>query len=144
VTGTGEAPTLHGVTRPVLALLGALAAALVAAAPLSARPDQTPSRIASYCSPSGDLCYGIFADARFIRFQLTLAARYFGRYRICVRPPRGATLCKSFPVRRMGTIYGGVVRWQRQFPNRGNGVYRVTWRLGTRALGPTLRFRLPR
>lgn len=113
-------------------------------APASAAPEQAPPRIASYCSSSGDVCYGIFDDHRFIRFQLTLAARYFSRYRICVRPPRGATLCKSFPVRRVGSTYGGQVRWQRQFPNRGNGVYRVTWRRGTRALGPTLRFTLPR
>jgi hypothetical protein len=117
---------------------------LAVAAPASAAREETPPRIASYCSPSGDLCYGIFADPRFIRFHLTLAARYFDRYRICVRPPRGATTCKSFPVRRVGSTYGGQVRWQKQFPNRGNGVYRVTWRLGTRALGPTLRFRLPR
>ena len=126
----------------LVAVCGALAIALTTGA--AAAPAQSPQRIASYCSPSGDLCHGIFEDQRFVRFHLTLAARYFGRYRVCVRPPRGATLCKSFPVRRMGVTYGGVVRWQRQFPNRGNGVYRVTWRLGARALGPTLRFTLPR
>ena len=118
-------------------------AAFALATAASAGTVQTPPRLAGYCSPSGDVCYGIFNDRRWIRFQLTLAARYFGRYRVCVRPPRGATLCKSFPVRRVGSIYGGQVRWQVQFPNRGNGVYRVTWRQGTRALGPALRFRLP-
>jgi hypothetical protein len=133
------------VTRLAPSVLLLIAAALVAAATARAQPDQFSPRIASYCSPSGDVCYGIFNDpaGRYIRFQLTLAARYFGRYRICVRPPRGATLCKSFPVRRIGSTYGGSVRWQRQFPNRGNGTYRVTWRHGTGALGPTLRFRLP-
>ena len=128
--------------RPALAVLFAVGALAVATAS-SAAPEQTPVRIASYCSPSGDVCYGILNDGRWIRFNLTLAARYFGRYRICVRPPRGATLCKSFPVRPVGSTYGGQVRWQRQFPNRGHGTYRVTWRQGTRALGPTLRFRLP-
>jgi hypothetical protein len=129
----------------VRAVIAALCAALALASAASAQPEQLSPRIASYCSPSGDVCYGIFTDpARVaIRFQLTLAARYFGRYRICVRPPRGATLCKSFPVRKVGSNYGGTVRWQRQFPNRGTGTYRVTWRRGTRALGPTLRFRLP-
>jgi hypothetical protein len=125
-----------------VAVCAVVAAAFTTGA--AAAPVQSQQRIASYCSPSGDVCYGIFRDQSFIRFQLTLAARYFGRYRLCVRPPRGATLCKSFPVRRIGATYGGVVRWQRQFPNRGNGVYRVTWRLGTRPLGPTLRFTLPR
>jgi hypothetical protein len=128
----------------VRAVLVALFTGLALATTASAAPEQTPVRIATYCSPSGDVWYGIFNDRnRFIRFQLTLAARYFGRYRICVRPPRGATLCKSFPVREVGSSYGGQVRWQRQFPNRGSGTYRVTWRQGTRALGPTLRFKLP-
>jgi hypothetical protein len=129
----------------VRAVIAALCAALALAGAASAQPEQLNPRIASYCSPSGDLCYGIFRDPARVspRFQLTLAARYFTRYRICVRPPRGATLCKSFPVRQVGSLYGGTVRWQRQFPNRGTGTYRVTWRQGTRALGPTLRFRLP-
>jgi hypothetical protein len=126
------------------AVLVASVAGLALATAASAAPEQTPPRIATYCSPSGDVCYGIFNDRnRTIRFQLTLAARYFGRYRVCVRPPRGATLCKSFPVRKVGSTYGGGVSWQKQFPNRGNGTYRVAWRQGTRALGPTLRFRLP-
>jgi hypothetical protein len=97
-------------------------------------------RIRGYCSPSGDLCYGIFNDSGTIRFQLTLVERYFTRYRICVRPPTGATTCRSFPVKKTGATYGGAVRWQRNFPARGPGVYRVRWRLGTQALGPALTF----
>jgi hypothetical protein len=114
-----------------------LAAAVFAAPGLSA----DERRIRGYCSPSGDLCYGIFNDAGTIRFQLTLVERYFARYRICVRPPRGATTCRSFPVRKTGPTFGGAVRWQRNFPDRGVGVYRVRWRLGTQALGPALTFR---
>jgi hypothetical protein len=97
-------------------------------------------RIASYCSPSGDVCYGIFDNSGTISFELTLAARYFARYRLCVRPPRGATTCRSFPVKKT-VAYGGVVRWLRNYPQRGAGVYRVRWRLGTQALGPALTFR---
>jgi hypothetical protein len=128
------------VIRPALAVLCMLAAALVAAAPAS--PAQE-ARIASYCSPSGDVCYGIFRDAGNVtRFQLTLAARYFGRYRICVKPPSGAATCKSFPVKRFGRLYGGAVKWDRNFPtNRGPGRYRVTWLVGTQRLGPALYFR---
>jgi hypothetical protein len=98
-------------------------------------------RIASYCSASGDVCYGVFDDRGVIRFQLTLAAKYFTRYRICVRPPRGATTCKSFPVKRVGSQFGGAVRWERNFPVRGPGRYRVTWKQGAQALGPGLTFR---
>jgi hypothetical protein len=119
-------------------LLVTIAALLAIATPASAAPE---GRIASYCSPSGDVCYGIFDDRGVIRFQLTLAAKYFGRYRICVRPPRGATTCRSFPVKRVGSQFGGAVRWERNFPSRGVGRYRVTWKQGARALGPALIFR---
>jgi hypothetical protein len=115
-----------------------IAAGLAIAAPVSAAPS---GRIASHCSASGDVCYGIFDDRGVIRFQLTLAARYFTRYRICVRPPRGATTCKSFPVKRVGSQFGGAVRWERNFPVRGTGRYRVTWKQGAQALGPGLTFR---
>lgn len=123
--------------RVVLALAcGTLALASAA----TAAPDR---RIASYCSPSGDVCYGIFSDpGNVTRFQLTLAARYFGRYRICVKPPSGAATCKSFPVKKTGRVFGGAVKWDRNFPtNRGPGRYRVTWLLGTQRLGPALFFR---
>jgi hypothetical protein len=119
-------------------LLVVLAAALAVATPAMSAEQV---RIASYCSPSGDVCYGIFKRSGVVRFELTTAARYFSRYRICVRPPRGATTCKSFPVRSRGVAYGGSVIWARNFPNRGAGRYRVTWKVGTRALGPALSFR---
>ena len=127
-------------TRLASAVSIVIAAALVAAAP--AAPGRE-GRIASYCSPSGDVCYGIFRDAGNItRFQLTLAARYFGRYRICVKPSSGAATCKSFPVRRTGRVFGGAVKWDRNYPtNRGPGRYRVTWLRGTQRLGPALYFR---
>jgi hypothetical protein len=117
-----------------------LAAAFVAATPASSAGER---RIASFCSPSGDVCYGIFEQRRVVRFELTTAARYFNRYRICVRPPTGATVCKSFPVVARGQEFGGVVRWARNYPYRGPGAYRVTWRLGATALGRALVFRLP-
>jgi hypothetical protein len=118
----------------------ALAAALAAVAPASSADER---RIASYCSPSGDVCYGIFDRQRVVRFELTTAARYFSRYRICVRPPNGAATCKSFPVVARGQAFGGVVRWARNYPYRGPGAYRVTWRLGATALGRSLVFLLP-
>ena len=111
--------------------------AVVASASATAAPS---GRIASYCSASGDVCYGVFDDRGVIRFQLTLAAKYFTRYRICVNPPRGATTCKSFPVKRVGSQFGGAVLWTRNFPVRGLGRYRVTWRRGAQALGPALLF----
>jgi hypothetical protein len=122
-------------------LLVALAAGL-AAAPLGSSANQ--SRIASHCSTSGDVCYGIFqGSAGLIRFQLTTAAKYFSRYRICVRPLGTAAKCKSFRVGKVGASWGGKVIWQRNFPMRGPRRYRVTWSQGGHRMGPSLSFTLP-
>jgi len=123
-----------------IALLVAVVASLAVVVSASSADQR---RVASYCSPSGDVCYGIFDVRGVIRFQLTTAARYFSRYRICVRTPRGATTCKGFPVRKTGASFGGKVIWQRNFPSGGPGRYRVTWKLGANRLGPSLTFRAP-
>lgn len=102
--------------------------------------------IASYCSPSGDVCYGIFNRAGKVSLEITTAAKYFNRYSLCVRRTRPAApqRCGSFPVfRQGGSTWGSRVNYARQFPVKTPGSYRVTWRLGTGPLGPALRFRLP-
>jgi hypothetical protein len=122
-------------------LLLALLAALVVAAPGTATDQR---RIKSYCSKTGDVCYGVFetTDGRY-RFQLTLAAKYFSRYRICLLPLGEKATCKSFPVKKIGAQCGGKVFWQGNFPVRGPRSYRVTWRRGAHRLGPPLTFFLP-
>ena len=127
-----------GVVRRCLLL--ALAAALVAVTP-GAAADQ--ARIKSYCSPSGDVCYGIFKSGSVYSFRLTLAAKYFQRYRICVRPLGQKRTCKSFPVKKVGANWGGKVSWQKNFPIAGPRRYRVTWWQGAHRLGPALSFTLP-
>ena len=97
----------------------------------------------SYCSPSGDVCYGIFrSPSDLYRFELTTAARYFSRYQVCVKPSIASATCKSFPVRKRGANYGGVVIWSRNYPNKGPVRYKVTWKQGGQRLGPSLSFRL--
>ncbi len=125
-----------------LAGLLALAAALgFLAAPASAAP--APRTLASYCSPSGDVCYGVVKRGGVIRFEITTAARYFTRYRLCVRSPAGRRSCGSFPMfRGAASTWYGTVRFRPTFPAGGRGVYRATWRLGTTPLGPALRFRV--
>jgi hypothetical protein len=126
-----------------VSLLVAVFAALTVAATASAGLERSS---AVHCSPSGDVCYAVTAPRGVVTFRLTLAARYFGRYRVCVKPPGAAARCKSFPVRPVGQQYGGSVRWDRNFPNSGPGLYTVTWKQGTtgrRALGPALTFRPP-
>ena len=115
----------------------ALIAALVAVAP-SAAADET--RVKSYCSVTGDVCYGIFRTGSVYSFRLTLAKKYFSRYRVCVRPLGQQVKCKSFPVKKTGASRGV---WQRNYPVRGPRGYRVTWRQGATRLGPPLTFYLP-
>ena len=121
-------------------LLLALVVGLLVVVPAPAA-DQT--RVKSYCSPTGDVCYGIFKSGSVYSFRLTLAAKYFQRYRICVRPLGEQAKCKSFPVKKTGAAGGGTVFWQRNYPVRGPRGYRVTWRRGVTRLGPPLTFYLP-
>jgi hypothetical protein len=122
-------------------LLVTLAAGL-AVAPLALSAEQ--GRVASHCSSSGDVCYGIFkSKLGAVRFQLTTAAKYFARYRICVRPLGQTATCKSFRVRKVGANWGGTVSWQKNFPVRGPRRYRVTWKQNGHRLGPSLSFTLP-
>ncbi len=123
------------------ALLITVLVATVAAASASASP--VPRKvIANHCSLSGDICYGVVSRSGAVYFDLTTAAHYFLRYRLCVRPPTGAARCRPYSM-RLGRLSSSRVRFAGQFPYSGPGTYRVTWRLGSRALGPTLRFRLP-
>jgi hypothetical protein len=131
-------------------LLASLVAAVAAVA--SAAPGAVNERrIASYCSPSGDVCYGVFNRARKVYLRITTAAHYFNRYRLCVRLlPAGASggehalRCGSFPVfRQGGGTWGSSVNYARQYPITQAGRYRVTWGQGGTRLGPPLFFRLP-
>jgi len=114
---------------------------------LTAAAFTTPVRtVASYCSPSGDVCYGIFKRGGKVSLEITTAAKYFNRYTLCVRRTRPAApqRCGSFPVfRQGGSIWGSRVNYARQFPVKSPGRYRVTWKLGSGPLGPALQFRLP-
>jgi hypothetical protein len=102
--------------------------------------------IASYCSPSGDVCYGILNRGGKVSLEITTAAKYFNRYTLCVRRTRPAApeRCGSFPVfRQGGSTWGSRVNYARQFAVKSPGRYRVTWKLGSGPLGPALKFRLP-
>ena len=114
---------------------------LVAASPAASASQ--PKTIAHYCSESGDLCFGVLNRDGAVSLEISTFARYFDRYILCVTPPRGTSSCRSFPLRKSGRSYGSRVRWHRNFPARGAGAYRVTWKLRSSPLGPQLKFRLP-
>jgi hypothetical protein len=97
----------------------------------------------AYCSPTGDLCYGLIArGARPIRLGLTLAARFFIRYRLCIRAPGGTVDCRRFRVHPASAgTFQSRVRWRRRFPDHGPGVYRVRWSHAGTVLGPPVTFK---
>jgi hypothetical protein len=99
--------------------LAVLVAAVAAASPVTAGE----KTVASYCSPSGDICYGIFNRVGKVQLRITTAAHYFGRYGLCVvllrrgPDPQHALRCGSFPLfNRGGGIWGSTVRYARQYP----------------------------
>jgi hypothetical protein len=106
-----------------------------------------PSKaLTSYCSPSGDVCFGIFNRGGKASLEITTAAKYFKRYTLCARrvQPAAAQRCGSFPVfKQGGPTWASRVNYARQYPVKTAGRYRVTWKLGATALGPSLYFRLP-
>jgi hypothetical protein len=130
-------------TRRSVVLAAVAALAVTAPAAGASAPAAAPKPIASYCSPSGDLCYGIRNRSGAVHLELTTFARYFTRYRLCVKPAGAAERCRAFAIRRQGRFFGSIVRWYGNYPSAGPGSYRVTWRLGTERLGPSLTFRLP-
>ena len=114
-----------------------LPAALAASAAPAAAPK--PVTVESYCSKTGDICFGVFRKQGAIFLDLTAAAKYFDRYTLCVRTPRRRTTCRDFRMRHDGLAFASHVRWHASFPHGGPGRYWVSWRLRT-PLGPSLSF----
>jgi hypothetical protein len=122
-------------TKPVVLLVvGACTAALALPATASAR--------STYCSPSGDVCYGALKSGKTVKLNITLQARYFTRYRLCVTPPKGKRTCISANVMKAknGT-YASTISWASKFPNRGQGTYTARWYTGSSSLGPAVTFK---
>jgi hypothetical protein len=93
----------------------------------------------TYCSPSGDLCTGVFERDGRIKLQIhTFSLR--GHYHLCVRQPNHDVRCHRFRLERHGKIYKDVVDWARNFPHGQSGHYRVRWFKLYNHLGPALQF----
>lgn len=117
----------------VTCVLATLAAA-GAAAPTAQAAGST------YCSPSGDLCYGAQGKSPSFRLKITLMAKYFNRYTLCVRAPNGKRACERFRIVRSGRVYGSTVAWAKHFPFAGAGRYRATWKWGSGPAEPAITF----
>jgi hypothetical protein len=121
--------------RRVLSL--ALLVGLLLVPSYAARAHHAPQ---SYCSESGDVCQEVKKTQEDYRFKLTLAAKYFNRYKLCVTGPE-TTDCRTFRVRQLGNgTYGGDVSWVKHYPPQGTGAYTVVWKQGGGKLGRKLGF----
>jgi hypothetical protein len=118
--------------RVAVALVAAAAALVLAAGAQSAYRDK-------YCSPTGDYCTAATRSAGAVKLRLATFS-FSGRYMLCVKPSTGAKTCKTFPLTRRSGQWVSEVRWYRHFPNRGTGIYTVTWLYGGQRLGPPLSF----
>ena len=120
-------------------LVGAAIALLMSAAPAVAnhRPN-------SACSESGDVCISAKKDNGVRKLKITLGAKYFNRYKLCVTTPDDERTCKRFKIGKTGGVYGDSVRWDTHFPDGGSGAYDAVWRQGGNKLGgETLGFHQP-
>jgi hypothetical protein len=117
-------------------VLLALTVVLIAL-PLRADAAHRPT---TYCSPSGDICQSTTKVNGFRRLRIGLAAKYFDRYRLCVRAPDGSWTCRVFEIRAQGSTFGSSVRWGIHFPHKGPGPYSVKWSTGGSRVGRILGF----
>jgi hypothetical protein len=106
-------------------------------APQAAEAHHLPS---TYCSPTGDICQSTRKVDGIRLLRISLFAKYFDRYKLCVRAPDGTATCRRFEIRDLGTTFGSSIRWRRQFPNKGPGPYVVTWYSGGHRVGERLGF----
>jgi len=100
-----------------------------------------PKPIATYCSPTGDYCQGIFRQSGGLRAKISSFA-FSGRYEICLTNRTYGRQCNRFRLRKDSLgIYQGSVGLAKQFRFQAKGRYSVVWRLSGSRVGKKLSFR---
>ena len=116
-----------------------LCLSLAAVATVAALIPATATARSRYCSASGDLCYARIGSP--VKLRISLAAKYFSRYRLCVTGPHGEVDCRRFRVHRLDNgLYQSTVSWPKHFPYRGKGSYTARWYAHGSKLGPAITF----
>ena len=114
-----------------------MATLLLLALPRAAEAHHLPN---SYCSSTGDICQSVRRVNGIRMLRISLAAKYFNRYTLCVKAPDGTRACHRSYIHDQGVTFGSSVRWHRHFPNKGPGAYVVTWSSGGHRVGARLGF----
>jgi hypothetical protein len=102
-----------------------------------------PSAVAAdrYCSPSGDFCTSTQRVTGAVYLRLSTFS-FSGPVKVCVTDPNGNRQCRTFRLRRRGSVWQLSLRWRSNFTPGGPGRYRAAFFLGRTRLGPVLDFRL--
>ena len=81
------------------------------------------------CNATDDACWSIKRRGHDV--LLRAAGYYEGpTYELCVRAPDRSLTCHEFPLDPdTGDLRSSRVRWSRRFPDKGPGIYRVSWNL---------------
>ena len=108
-------------------------AALMLASPASAKE--------AYCAHTDDFCTSV-KRVNGVRVLRVETFTFTGRVKICVKGPTGARVCHRFRLLKSGDLYTAKARWGTSYPNRGRGLYRVTFFWRSTKLGPALSFRV--
>lgn len=123
--------------RPLLALIAAACLFVAMAGTASALQVKD-----SHCGPSGSYCTVILQQKGRIKFEIVaiVASPFRGSYKLCVKPPREPTECRSFKfVSRKGGR-GSIVDFERNFSHRRSGRYAVSWHYKGSPIGTALHF----
>ena len=124
-----------------MALMKRAMTVIAVAASAAAVVPATASARSTYCSKSGDVCYGVVKNSSPIRLQITTAAKYFSRYRLCITGPDGGRNCHRFRVKKGANgTYHSTISWPKHYPYRGKGRYKARWYASGNALGPAVTF----
>lgn len=102
---------LLAITVPILPSAGA------ATAPDRVSADWRP--VESYCSPSGDVCFGIRRSGDRVRLRLDSFVD-FGDVSFCVKKTGGRYRCQARPLQpRDHDLYSASIMWNHHFPTAG-------------------------
>ena len=121
--------------KRIISLLAALAA-------VAAILPATALARSSYCSTSGDVCYGVVKNSSPVKLRIVIAARYFSHYRLCIKAPKNrGTECHRFSVHKAARgSFASTVVWPKHFKYYGKGTYHASWSTGGSSLGPAVKF----
>ena len=127
---------MQRITRGLGALLAFSVLAFAADAPAAGKR----AVLDAYCSPTGDVCFGVNARPSGIKLEISTPS-FSGQYTLCVRGPQRKR-CRDFTLESQDGAYFDRVDWARKFGDQGAGRYKAVWKLGVSRLGEALHFRV--